>query len=363
MNMRKIWKSLQSIVLASAMTFVMALPAWAEFRLIVPQAAGNGTAVWAEIIARHLEKQLGEKVVIQHIPGAKDIPGFNEFHNKLRFDNKTIMVSHGGNGIGYLVDKVDYDYKFYDSIGMMNLNIVVGKHKDNPVDGSKKIRQAGASGQETDGMAIALLMCGNLSTMQSYLDCYKEKVVWVNGVPGGERRLGFMRREFDVARESVVSWMKHYTEPKIGAEVWFHHGVYDLNTRVQKEDPNFSAGLRFEKVFKDRWGVEPKGPLYDAYTLSRNFRDVLQKALWVNKDNPNTERLRAALAKMITDPEAAAALEKDTGKYEWIIGEQGNRVVDTIRKNINEQKLKDMVWWHENAYRFPSIYKPELIIK
>ena len=97
--------------------------------------------------------------------------------------------------------------------------------------------------------------------------------------------------------------------------------------------------------------------------MSRNFRDVLQKALWVNKGNPNTEKLRAALAKMITDPEAAKALEADTGRYEWIIGNAGNQVVDRLRGNITEKKLQHMVWWHENAYKFPSVYKPHLVIK
>lgn len=352
-------KFIAAIVTAFTMSAVQA-----EYRMIVPQEAGNGTAVWAAIIAKHLEKQLGEPIVIQHIPGAKDIPGFNEFHNKLRNDPKTIMVSHGGNGIGYLVDKVDYDYKFYDSIGMMNLNIVVGKHVGNIADGrDRKLRIAGASGQETDGMAMAMLLCGNLSTMQAYLDCWNQRAVWVNGVKGSERRLGFMRREFDVARESVVSWMKYYTDPKAGAEIWFHHGVYDLKTRQQKEDPNFPPGLRFEQQFRKIHGQDPRGPLYEAYTLSRNFRDVLQKALWVNKGNPNRDRLRAALTKMITDPEAAKALEADTGRYEWIVGEEGNQVVDRIRRNITEKKLQDMVWWHENAYKFPSVYKPHLVVK
>jgi len=349
--------------LAAIAAFFTITAAQAEFRMIVPQAAGNGTAVWAAIIARHLEKQLGEPIVIQHIPGAKDIPGFNEFHNKLRHDPKVIMVSHGGNGIGYLVDKVDYDYKHYDSIGMMNLNIVVGKKRgEDPIDG-KRVKIAGSSGQETDGMAIAMLVCGNLPTMQAYMDCWTRHVIWVNGVPGNERRLGFMRGEFNVARESVVAWFKHYQKPEAAAELWFHHGIYDLRTRTQRDDPNFPTGFQFETVFKKLHGAEPRGPLYEAYTLSRNFRDVLQKALWVNKNNPNTARLRAALTKMITDPEALEALEKDTGRYEWIIGEEGNKVVDRIRGNITEQKLRDMVWWHENAYRFPSVFKPELIIK
>lgn len=353
---------MKKLIATLVAAFTMAA-AQADYRMIVPQAAGNGTAVWASIIARHLEKQLGEPVVIQHIPGAKDIPGFNEFHNKLRFDEKTIMVSHGGNGIGYLVDRVDYDYHHYDSIGMMNLNIIVGKKKgENPID-DRRVKIAGGSGMETDGMAIAMLVCGNLPTMQAYLDCWNKNVAWVNGVPGNERRLGFMRGEFNVARESVVAWFKHYQSTEAAAEIWFHHGVYDFKTRGQNDDPNFPPGYRFETVFEKVHGAKPTGPMYEAYTLSRNFRDVLQKALWVNKGNPNTERLRAALRKMITDPEAAAALEKDTGKYQWIIGNDGNRVVDTIRRNITERKLQDLVWWHDNAYRFKSVYKPELVIK
>ena len=66
---------------------------------------------------------------------------------------------------------------------------------------------------------------------------------------------------------------------------------------------------------------------------------------------------------MITDPEALAALERDTGKYEWIVGDDGNQVVDRIRGNITKAKLENMVWWHENAYRFPSVFKEQLIVK
>ena len=351
-------------LLLGLMLFALAVPAWAEFRMIVPQAPGNGTAVWAEIVARHLEKQLGERIVIQHIPGAKDIPGFNAFHNRLRFDDRTIMVSHGGNGIGYLVDRVDYDYAEYDSIGMMNLNIILGKHRGVDLTRlDRPVRIAGSSGQETDGMAIALLICGNLDTMDQYLDCWSERAIWVTGMGGGERRLAFMRKEIDVARESVVSWYRNYTTDQADAELWFHHGICDLESRQQVEDPNFPTGHLFYNLFEERWGEAPRGPLYEAYTLSRNFRDVLQKALWVNKGNPHTERLRQALTNMITDPEALAALEADTGRYEWIIGEEGNQVVGRLRENITHEKLQNMVLWHERAYRFPSVYKPQLVIE
>ena len=356
----KLATALKTLAATIALT---AATAHAEFRMIVPQAPGGGTAIWASIVAKHLEKQLGEKVVIQHIPGAKDIPGFNEFHNKLRTDDKVIMVSHGGNGVSYLVDKVDYDYKFYDSIGMQNLNIVLGR-KDtlDPKDIKSVAKLAGGSGLEPDGIALAYLMCGNLPRKEDYLTCWKNRVVWVNGISGPERRLAFMRNELNTTRETTVAWFKHYTNLKEN-KLWYHHGVMDLKTGRQLDDPNFPRGFRFEDVFKSYYGVEPRGELYEAYRLSRNFRDVLQKALWVNKGNPNTERLRAALTKMVKDPEAARELEADTGKYEWIIGEDGNRVVDQLRRTVTEQKLQNLVWWHDNAYGFKSEFKPQLVIK
>lgn len=352
---------LKLVKVAVASLALAATAVHAEYRMIVPQGPGQGTSIWAGIVAKHLEKYLGEKIVIQHIPGAKDIPGFNEFHNKLRTDDKTIMVSHGGNGVSYLVDKIDYDYKHYDSIGMQNLNIIIGRKADMDVK-KDRIKLAGGSGLEPDGMAIAMLVCGNLPKKEDYMSCWNKRVTWVNGISGPERRLAFERGELNTTRETTASWFKFYANLP-GNKLWYHHGVMDLVTGKQKDDPNFPPGYTFENVFKQLHGVEPKGELYEAYTLVRNFRDVLQKALWVNKGNPNTEKLRAALRKMLQDPEALAALELDTGKYDWIVGEDGNKVVDRLRKNITEEKLKTLVFWHDNAYKFKSVYKPELIIK
>ena len=60
---------------------LFATPAMADYTFVVPQKPGGGTSVWAQIVAVELEKKLGEKIVIKHIPGARDIPGFNAFHN------------------------------------------------------------------------------------------------------------------------------------------------------------------------------------------------------------------------------------------------------------------------------------------
>ena len=335
--------------------------AQADYTLIVPQGPGLGTAVWAGIVAQQLSKYTDEPVVVRHIPGARDIPGYNEFHNKLRFDDKTIMVAHGGNGVSFLLDKVDYDYRQYDSIGMMNLDIVVGKRVGTDVK-KDVFKVAGGSGLEPDGMAMAMMVCGPQpgGAIDAYLKCWKERVVWINGIKGAEKRLGFLRGELNVTRESPPAWIKFWTDKDKNNEVWFTHGTYDLQNKKQVVDANF-PGTQFEDVYKATWGVAPAGELYEAYRLTRNWRDVIQKSLWVNKGNPNTEKLRAALNKMLADPEAVAAIEKDTGKYSWIVGNDGNAVIGELSKLITESALKGAVRWNQEAYGFPSVYKPELV--
>ena len=339
--------------------------AHADYTLIVPQGPGQGTSVWAGIIARGLSKFTDEPVVVRHIPGARDIPGFNEFHNRLRNDPKTIMVAHGGNGVSFLLDRVDYDYRQYDAIGMMNLDIVVGRHASaDPKTATFKV--AGGSGYEPDGAAMAMLVCGPQpgGKVDAYLACWKKRVVWVNGVKGNEKRLGFLRGEFNTTRESPAAWFKFYTGDKLDKNnvVWYTHGIYDLANRKQIPDPNF-PGTQFEEVYKQLWGEYPRGELYEAYRLTRNWRDVIQKSLWVNKGNPNTEKLRAALRKMLEDPETMAEIERDTGRYPWIVGDDGNRVIGELEKLITEPALRAAVRWNQEAYGFPSVYKPELVRK
>ena len=76
--------------------------AHADYTMVVPQKPGGGTSVWAEIVAKELEKYLCENINIKHIPGARDIPGFNKWHNEMRDDDKVIMVSHGGNCVAFI---------------------------------------------------------------------------------------------------------------------------------------------------------------------------------------------------------------------------------------------------------------------
>lgn len=330
--------------------------AFADYTLVVPQKAGQGTTVWAEIIVKELEKHLGEKINLRLIPGARDIPGINEYHNNLRFDDKTIVVTHGGNGVSFLQEEVDYNYAEYDSIGLMNLNIIAGKLKGDDMSHPKF---PAGSGMVPEAFAMTLLLCGPDKTVDEYIACFEENVTWVKGMSGGERRLAFKRGELNGTRENPATYQKHVA-PDENAELWFHHGLLDPATGEHKDDPNY-AGYQLEILFEKKWGVKPSGDFYNAYKLVKSFRDGLQKAIWINKGNPNRDKIVAALKAMSEDPESVAAIEAKNGKYDWYIGDEGNRMRDTLMTFITEQALRDLVKFNKEALGLKSVYKENLV--
>ena len=351
----KIKNLLTGALTALTMTATTAL---ADVTLVVPQKAGQGTTVWAEIITKELEKHLGERIVLRLIPGARDIPGINAYHNDLRFDENTIVVTHGGNGVSFLQEEVDYNYAEYESIGLMNLNIIAGKLID---DDMSRPRFPAGSGMVPEAFAMTLMLCGPDKSVDEYIACFGENVVWVKGMSGSERRLAFKRGDLNGTRENPATYQKH-VEPDENAELWFHHGLLDPTTGNHVDDTNYPAGYQVEDLFEAKWSVRPSGEFYDAYKLVKSFRDGLQKAIWINKGNDDLrDRLRAAMTAMANDPESMAAIEAKNGKYEWFIGERGDQMRDTLMTFITEDALKNLVKFNREALGLASIYKANLV--
>ena len=319
----------------------------ADYTMVIPQKPGGGTSQWATIIAKYLEPHLGESIKLKHLPGARDIPGFNKFHNDLRFDDKTIMVSHGGNGVSYLTEDVDYNYLDYDPIGGMNLTIIIGEK-----DLNDQIYFAGGSGNIPDVMALTLYMCGNLDSFEAYESCYKENITFVKGMSGSERRLAFNNGELNITRENPAAYKKHAK----AAELLFTHGVFDLNAGRVVDDRNH-PNMSFDKVFAAKWGVEPTGDFYHAYMLVKNYRDMLQKALWMNKDNPNSAKVTSALLSMLKDEEAVAAINKKVGDYDWFIADELVEVVHILEANKNESTKQYLIKWQREVLGYNAVDK------
>ena len=346
-------------VLSAATIIALSTAAFADITFVVPQKPGAGTTVWTEIVARELEPFLGETINIKMIPGARDIPGFNEWHNELRFLDDHFMVSHGGNGVSFLQEEVDYNYAEYESIGLMNLNIITAMRNDAD---ENSVSFAAGSGMVPEAFAMTLLICGPNKTVDEYVNCFKEHVTWVPGMSGSERRLAFKRGELTATRENPAAFIKHVI-PSIEsneAHLWFHHGILDAENAQHSDDPNY-PGYQLEILFEQKWGVPPSGEFYDAYVLVKSFRDGLQKAIWANKGNPNSARLQAALTAMTQDETAMANIVANVGKYEWLIGAAGDQQRDILMSFVTEDALRNLVKFNTEALGLASVYKGNLV--
>ena len=355
MEIIKMMKTLLGAVAA----LTMATSALADVTFVVPQKPGSGTTVWTEIVAKELEPFLGEKINIKLIPGARDIPGFNKWHNELRFQDDHFMVSHGGNGVSFLQENVDYNYSEYESIGLMNLNIIAAIRND--ADANKPSFSSG-SGMVPEAFAMTMLICGPDKSVDEYVACFKENVTWVGGMKGSERRLAFKRGELAGTRENPAAFKKH-AQPVIDAgdaRLWFHHGILDAANASHSDDPNY-PGFQMEILFEEKYGVAPSGEFYDAYVLVKSFRDGLQKAIWANKGNPNSARLQAALTAMSQDAGAMANIAKKVGNYEWLIGADGDQQRDTLMSFVTEDALRNLVKFNTEALNLNSVYKENLV--
>jgi len=353
---------MKNTIIAIALTSLFTT-ATADVTFMVPQKPGQGTSLWAGIVAKEFAKApilKGENVVLSYNPGARDMAGFNKFHKTERFNNKTIMVSHGGNGISYVQEKVDYNYNDYASVCHQNLNIIVAKH--NGVNENEGISHASGSGMVPEGIAIALMIGGPDKTLAEYIKVFQDNVVWIGGLKGSERNLAFARKELLATRANPAQY-KAKIQPLIDAgkvQTWFHHGVLDLETGKSKDDVNY-LGKRFEDVFKAKWGVFPKGDLYDAYTMIHTWRDSIQKALWVDKKNPNLTTYRIACKQMVENAESKAILESKIGKYDWVTGTDGDTTVAILKSMITKKALRTLVDFNRQALGLRSIYKKSLV--
>lgn len=337
--------------------------AYADYRMIIPQEPGGGTSVWASIVAKNLEKFIGEKVLLEHIPGVNDITGPNKFQSELRKDPKTIMVAHGGNGESFLTDKIEYSYDTWEPIALVNLNIVAS-HSTSIDPYKDKIKFGATAGRRPDVMAMVLLTCGPKANVDEYIACYKQHVIYVKGMTPNEARLGAFRGELNTVRETFAS-QKKFIDPLIAEgkfRLWFSHGVLDLETGGIKVDSNYKTA-HFENLYGEKWGKAPSGDFYDAYLLVKNFRDVLQKSMWVDKNNPNADKIRQAVRDMLKDPDALAALIADSGDYEWFVGKDMDKAYRTIRNQIKEVPLKALVKFTVEGIGLEGSYKPDLVVK
>ena len=135
-----------------------------------------------------------------------------------------------------------------------------------------------------------------------------------------------------------------------------------MDTGKIKADPN--GYTTFNDVFKEKYGKLPSGRFYNAYALIKNYRDLLQKIIWTGQGNPNIEELRSTLSVTLEKgSETRTNIESRMGKYDWLVGNELKIAFAKLQEQTDEQTLKDVIWWYENAYNFKTEFKADMVAK
>ena len=84
-----------------------------RIEIIVPFAPGGGTDVYVRAIAPHLEKHLpgNPTIVVRNIPGARGIPGANQFQARAKPDGTEVIASSASTVANFVFQKSKVEYK------------------------------------------------------------------------------------------------------------------------------------------------------------------------------------------------------------------------------------------------------------
>jgi len=347
-------------ILASAIALGFVTSAKADYRIIIPQ---QPIQPWIETIAPEWSKKLGETIVIDYQPGAMSVPGVVKFDKTDRFDNKVILQFLNGSAEALLTQgNADFDISHWAPLGLNHVTNTVGYNKTiDPYKEKIRMPYSPSPATNADAIGVVLQICGPDKTFEQYLECYKERMKYVTSMQTNEANLAYQKGELNVNANGNAGYRQQLLPMEINT-TWYTSNQMDLKTGKDSEKSVETFPV-YNDVYKAKWGKLPNNDLWEGYELLRNYRDVLQKSLWVNKDNPNRQKLIDSLKATLNDPDVRKKIEEKIGPFPWIYGDDVYKAIDRLHEQTTERALKTVVRWNHEAFGFDTVFKAELVKK
>ena len=314
--------------------------AMAEYRLVVPSPKGTGTAIWADVVAAELEKYLGERVIVENIKGGKGNVGLETFNTKYKDDPKTILLAHGGNANAWLIENVNWSFKNWEPIMIQPYNITTTIKSDFDWQ-NEKLNLADCSGCVPETLGWTLLIGW-------------DNINFVRKMSAGDAKQAWLRGDFNYIREPASRHIKN-TLPMVEdgeALRLFNHGMFTPNNGFV-QDPNWPDTPMVTDLYKDTFGKDPSGDVYEAYILSAVWRDGLQKGLFMHP-GANTEAVVDAFERMMANEDSRKYLISKLGDYPMYFGEESNIIMDSLYGYVTKERLKLLVDFAKNKMEWST---------
>lgn len=307
------------------------------------QPGPQGTTLWGDTTIAEINKYTDHVLVPRFVSGAR---GKKSLKSYSKTDKTTFLVTHGGNGESFLMEDVgDFNYADYTPVVIMNSSMWISKVTNR--NGPMTFPLDGGSGFGPDWISVGMMECGpaRSNTVDSFLSCVNEKMRLIGGFKkGGARRKAFNNELLQGSRDTMASALGA-SERQYAAgthEVWYSHGIVSAKNGKEPDPNNEPSRATFETAYELLHGVQPSGPVYDAYLLNQAYRDGLQKTIFTHKDNPYLDDIRVAVKKMLANEESVAKLQDRLGLYPWIEGQEAQDHVAYITTLKTPSALKDL---------------------
>jgi len=334
--MKKIISMFSAMIFASLITVSSAM---ADYKLIIPSPQGTGTSIWGQTVAAELEKYLGERIIVEHIKGAKGNLGLMTFNEKYKGDKKTIVLAHGGNADAWLIEDVKWSFYDWNPVLIQPYNITTTIKKDWDWK-NNNLSLADCSGCVPETLAWTILKGW-------------DNINFIRKMSAGDAKQAWLRDEFKYIREPVSRHIKN-TAPMVeeGKAIrLFNHGLFTPEGFV--EDPNWPDTPSLTKLYKDTFGKEPSGDIYKAYVLATVWREGMQKGLYMHK-GANTKEVTEAFQKMMNNEDSKKHLESKLGQYPMYFGDDANVILDALYSYVTKDSLKALVDFAKNKMQWST---------
>lgn len=316
-------------MLALGAAALMAVPAAAQVNFagktiewIVPFSPGGGSGVMAEYNAPFLSKYLpgNPTVVLVYEPGGGSTRGANLFAARAKPDGLTLLVTSGSTQFPYLLNdpRVRYEYNDWHIFlagptgGVAYTTPKLGL--TGPQDIAKlKGKQLIYASQGATSLDLVPLLGFRLLGLD---------VKHVFGFKGrADGRLAFERGETNIDYQTSSAYIKNVT-PLVqngSAVPLFSWGVLDEAGNLVR-DPNFPDLPHIGEAYEMVHGRKPSGPEWDAFFAFLVAGFPAQKMAFLPKGtSPEiVEAYRAAVRKMLADPDYNANKGAAIGEYEQV---------------------------------------------
>jgi hypothetical protein len=277
-----------------------------------------------------LEKHLpgNPTIIVRHVPGARSIPGANQFQERAKPDGTHAVVVSATTVASFVFDraKVKFELDKWEPVLLSPQGAITYASPSLGIKGPKDLpklkgQQLVFGGQSANSGELRFILTLHLLGL-------KTNHVW--GLNRGPVRLAFERGEFNINYDSTPGYLGGAMQlVKAGKAVPIYSaGVLNEKGELAR-DPNVPDLPHFGEAYESMHGKKPGGAGFDAWLSVNKLNTMMNKGIFLPAGTPKPvlDAWRTAISNILKDPDFDKTAGKVIEGYPQFIGEAAKPII------------------------------------